>query len=164
MDRDSVLRAARAGVVSSLLVKAGQAVSAGQPLLTILPQGSALQAQLLVPSSAIGFVHKGTPVVLHYQAFPYQKFGVEHGVVVDVSRSALSPADIATMLGKQPPPEPLYLIKVKLAKQAIQAYGKQQALLPGMSVDADLLLDHRRMIQWIFEPLYGMAKRGGGRT
>jgi membrane fusion protein len=31
-----------------------------------------------------------------------------------------------------------------------------------MVLDADLLLDRRRMIQWIFEPLYGMAKRGGG--
>jgi membrane fusion protein len=58
----------------------------------------------------------------------------------------------------------LYRVLVKLRNQDIQAYGKQQALLPGMSVDADLLLDHRRMIQWIFEPLYGMARRGGGQT
>lgn len=164
VDRGSVLRATRAGVVSSLLVKAGQTVSAGQTLLTILPQGSSLQAQLLVPSSAIGFVHKGTPVVLHYQAFPYQKFGAQHGTVVEVSRSALSPLDVTTLLGQQAPPEPLYRVLVKLRNQDIQAYGKQQALLPGMSVDADLLLDYRRMIQWIFEPLYGMARRGGGQT
>jgi len=161
VDRNSVLRATRTGVVSSLLVKPGQSVNAGQTLLTILPQGSSLQAQLLVPSSAIGFVHKGTPVVLHYQAFPYQKFGVQHGTVIEVSRSALSPLDVTVFLGQQAPPEPLYRVLVKLAKQDIQVYGKRQALLPGMSVDADLLLDHRRMIQWIFEPLYGIAKRGG---
>lgn len=135
VDRGSVLRAARAGVVSSLLVKTGQAVNAGQTLLTILPQGSNLQAQLLVPSSAIGFVHKGTPVVLHYQAFPYQKFGVQHGTVIEVSRSALSPLDVTTLLGQQVPPEPLYRVLVRLAKQNIDAYGKQQALLPGMSVE-----------------------------
>lgn len=160
--RDSVLRATRAGVVSSLLVNAGQTVSAGQPLLAILPRGSRLQAQLLVPSSAIGFVHKGTKVAMHYQAFPYQKFGVQHGTVVYVSRSALSPEDVATLLGRQAPPQPLYRVKVKLARQAIHVYGKSQALLPGMTVDANLLLDRRRMIQWIFEPLYGMAKHTGG--
>lgn len=158
VDRDSVVHAARAGTISSLLVKTGQAVSAGQPLLTILPQNAQLQAQLLVPSSAIGFVHKGTPVVLHYQAFPYQKFGVQHGVVAEVSRSALSSIDIQTLLGQQAPPTPLYRVLVSLQKQDIRAYGKRQVLLPGMSVDADLLLDHRRMIQWIFEPLYGMSK------
>ncbi|MGH8124456.1 MAG: HlyD family secretion protein [Rhodanobacteraceae bacterium] len=159
--RDTVLRATSNGTITSLLVKPGQTLQAGQPVVSILPQGSPLEAQLLVPSSAIGFVHKGTPVVLHYQAFPYQKFGVQHGTVLDVSRSALTPAELTSLLGQAPPPTPLYRVEVKLTEQSIQAYGKQQALLPGMALSADLLLDHRRMIQWIFEPLYGMAKRGG---
>lgn len=162
LERDSVSRAPYAGVVSSLLIKAGQDVNASQPLLTILPQGSRLQVQLLVPSSAIGFVHVGTSVVLHYQAFPYQKFGVQHGTVTQVSRNALTPSEITILLGQQSPPEPLYRVQVNLAKQTIDAYDKQQALLPGMTVNADLLLDHRRLIQWIFEPLYGMAQRRGG--
>jgi membrane fusion protein len=68
----TVLRAPRAGIISTLLVKSGQNVASGQPLLSILPLGSELEAQLLVPSNAIGFVHDGTPVVLRYQAYPYQ--------------------------------------------------------------------------------------------
>lgn len=162
--RDMVLRAPENGVVSAILIKPGQAVQPGQSLLTILPQGSVLQAQLLVPSSAIGFVHRGTRVVLHYQAFPYQKFGVQYGTVVDVSRNALTPAQITALLGQQPPPQSLYRVQVKLAKQSIEAYGKLHALRPGMALDADLLLDRRRMIEWIFEPLYGMARRGGGKA
>lgn len=160
--RDTVSRAPVAGTVSAVLIKPGQAVSPGQSLLAIMPEGSVLQAQLLVPSSAIGFVHAGTPVVLHYQAFPYQKFGVQHGTVVAVSRSALTPDQITTLLGQQPPSQPMYRVEVKLLSQSIKAYGKQRALLPGMTLEADLLLDRRRMIEWIFEPLYGMGKRGGG--
>lgn len=160
--RDAVLRAPRAGIVSSLLIKPGQTVAAGQPMLSILPRGSELEAELLVSSSAIGFVRKGTPVVLHYQAFPYQKFGVQHGAVMQVSRSALSPQEVATLLGRPATPEPLYRVEVKLAAQSVEANGEQHALLPGMALDADMLLDRRRMIEWIFEPLYGMAKRGGG--
>lgn len=161
---ETVLRATRAGTVTSVLVEPGQAITADQPLLSILPKGSPLEAQLLVPSSAIGFVHDGTPVALHYQAFPYQKFGVQHGTVSDVSRNALTPTQITSLLGQQPPPEPLYRVEVTLANQSIDAYGKRQVLLPGMVLDADLLLDSRRMIQWIFEPVYGMAKRDGGRS
>lgn len=162
LTRDSVVRAIAKGTIANLLVKPGQTVETGQPLLSLLPAGSPLEAQLLVPSSAIGFVHQGTPVILHYQAFPYQKFGVQRGMVVAVSRSALTPAEITSLLGQQPPPVPLYRVEVRLTKQSIDAYGKQQTLLPGMAVDADLLLDRRRMIEWIFEPLYGVAKRGGG--
>lgn len=161
-DRAIVLRAPENGVVSSVLIKPGQAATPGQSLLAVMPRGSQLQAQLLVPSSAIGFVHVGTPVVLHYQAFPYEKFGVQRGRVVSMSRSALTPSEITTLLGQQPPPVPLYRVQVRLAAQTVDAYGKPASLKPGMSLDADLLLDRRRMIEWIFEPLYGMGRRMEG--
>lgn len=162
--RATIYRATRAGTVANVLVNPGQAIAAGQPLLSILPKGSPLEAQLLVPSGAIGFVHPGTPVVLHYEAFPYQKFGVQRGTVADVSRSALTPAEITGLLGQQPPPVSLYRVEVKLAAQTIDVYGKPQALLPGMALDADLMLDHRRIIEWMFEPLYGVkrSREGGG--
>ena len=161
-DRAVVLRAPEDGVVSSVLIKPGQAVTAGQSLLAVMPQRSQLQAQLLVPSSAIGFVHVGTPVALHYQAFPSEKFGVQHGNVVSISRSALTPSEITTLLGQQAPTEALYRVQVRLATQSVEAYGKPELLKPGMSFDADLLLDRRRMIEWIFEPLYGMGHRMAG--
>lgn len=158
-ERAIVLSAPANGTVTSLLVKQGQTVAPGQPLLTMIPAGSPLQARLLVPSSAIGFVHAGTHVALHYQAFPYQKFGVQHGIVQNVSRSALTPSEITQLLGQQPPPQALYRVQVTLPSQFVRAYGKRGYLKPGMVLDADLLLDERRVIEWIFEPLYGMDKR-----
>ena len=156
--RAVVLRAPRDGVVSTVLLKQGQMVSAGQPLLSLLPAGSVLQAQLLVPSRAIGFVAPGSRVVLRYQAFPYQKFGQQYGHVTDISRSALSPADIVALVGQQPQqPDPLYRVQVVLDSQKILAYGKQEPMKPGMALDADILMDRRRLIEWVFEPLYGMA-------
>jgi membrane fusion protein len=160
--RAVVLRAPEDGVVSSVLITPGQAVTTGQSLLAMMPKDSQLQAQLLVPSSAIGFVHVGTPVVLHYRAFPYEKFGVQHGAVASVSRSALTPGEVTILLGQQSPQEPLYRVQVHLVAQTIEAYGKPESLMPGMSLDADLLLDRRRMIEWIFEPLYGMGRRLAG--
>jgi len=159
--RASELRAPASGVVSSLLVKPGASVSLGQPLLAIVPDGSRLQAQLLVPSQAVGFVHPGVDVTLHYQAFPYQKFGLQHGVVRSVSRSALMPGEVTLLLGGGTPPstDSLYLARVDLANQNVQAYGQQQPLRPGMALEADMLLDRRRIVEWIFEPLYGMGHR-----
>ncbi|WHZ20057.1 MAG: HlyD family secretion protein [Rhodanobacteraceae bacterium] len=154
----TVLRAPRAGIVSTLLVKTGQNVVAGQPVLSILPQGSKLEAQLLVPSSAIGFVAPGNRVVLRYQAYPYQKFGQQYGKVVQVSRSALSNAEVASLLG-QNVAVPLYRVLVALDRQHIDAYGKAEALKPGMALNADILLDRRSLWQWVFEPLYGLRQQ-----
>jgi len=156
LQRAVVLRAPRDGVVSAVLPKAGQMVSAGQSLLSILPAGSTLQAQLLVPSRAIGFVDPGSRVVLRYEAFPYQKFGQQYGKVTDVSRSALSSSEIAALIGQQSQ-QPLYRVQVQLDKQFVLAYGHDEPVKPGMALQADILMDRRSLLEWVFEPLYGMA-------
>lgn len=163
--RTQMLYAPRNGTVSSVLVTAGQSVTASEPLLNVLPAGSALQAQLLVPSRSIGFIDPGSRVVLRYQAYPYQKFGQHYGRVAAISRSALSPTDVAALTGQRTD-QPLYRVLVKLDHQAIRAYGKAQTLKPGMAVNADILMDRRRLIEWVFEPLYGMGRSlfGGGPT
>ena len=99
--REWVLQAPRAGIVATVLIKPGQAVTAGEPMLTVVPAGSPLEAQLLVPSSAVGFVRAGQRVVLRYQAFPYQQFGLHFGEVAQVSRSALSPQEVAMLVGER---------------------------------------------------------------
>jgi membrane fusion protein len=163
MQRAVVLRAPRDGVVSTVLLKEGQMVGAGQPLLSILPAGSVLQAQLLVPSRAIGFIEPGSRVVLRYQAFPYQKFGQQYGEVTEISRSALSPPDVAALMGQQSQqPQPLYRIRVKLDSQHVLVYGKPESVKPGMALEADILMERRRLIEWVFEPLYGMAHHLAG--
>ncbi len=153
-----VLKATRPGIVSTLLIKPGQAIVRGQPLLVLLPAGSVLEARLLVPSSAIGFVRKGQRVVLRYQAFPYQKFGLHFGEVRQISRSALSPQEIALLTGEQST-VPLYRVLVSLNRQCVEAYGQPAKLRPGMQLRAAILLDRRRLIEWLLEPLSGFAHR-----
>ena len=166
MQRAVVLRAPRDGVVSSVLLKPGQMVMAGQSLLSLLPAGSLLQAQLLVPSRAVGFIEAGSAVVLRYQAFPYQKFGQHYGHVAAVSRSALTPVEVSALTGASPTQnqEPLYRVEVTLDSQQVQAYGKDESLRPGMALDADVLMERRRLIEWVFEPLFGLSRHLGGAT
>lgn len=158
----TVLRAPRAGIVSTLLVNAGQNVAAGQPILSILPKGSKLEAQLLVPSSAIGLVTRGSKVVLRYQAFPYERFGQQYGKVVQVSRSALSPAEAASLLGHSPGQNvatPLYRVLVALNRQSISAYGHSHRLTAGMALSADILLGRSSLLAWAFDPLRGLHQQ-----
>lgn len=142
------------GIISAQTVKFGQAVQAGQPLVTILPAGGRLEAELLVPSRAIGFIEPGDTVLLRYQAYPYQKFGHHLGRVAQISRSALSPTELGALRASAQPQDPIYRVTVALANQAVTAYGRAEPLKPGMLLDADILGEQRRLIEWIFEPLY----------
>ncbi len=161
--RATVLRAPSDGIVSTVLPKPGQMVSAGQSLLSILPAGSTLQAQLLVPSRAIGFIDPGSRVVLRYEAFPYQKFGQQYGRVTDISRSALTASEIAALIGQQSQ-QSLYRVQVRLDKQFVLAYGHDEPVKPGMALQADILMDRRSLLEWLFEPLYGMGRHLWGGT
>ena len=153
---EASVKAPVSGLVTTRLVDAGQSVQAGQTLFALLPDGAQLEAHLLVPSRAVGFIREGATVQLRYQAFPYQKFGHQQGVVRRVSRSALGPAEQAVLLGEAQTREPLYRVVVSLQRQTVTAYGKPQPLLPGMALEADILLERRRLIEWVFEPLYSL--------
>jgi len=50
-------------------------------------------------------------------------------------------------------------VRIVLDAQRVIAYGAAQALKPGMALEADLLLERRRLLEWVFEPLYGFARR-----
>ena len=141
-----------------MLVEPGQMVTPGAPLATLIPPDAALEAHLFAPSRSIGFLRVGQDVLLRYLAYPHQKFGSHAGRVIAIARSPLS----APELGFTPPDgtrEPLYRIKVELAAQSVPAYGRDEPLQPGMQVEADLLLDRRRLIEWVFEPLLSLAGR-----
>ena len=155
---EAVVTAPAAGIVAALLVEPGQVVAGGASLLTLLPEGSPLQAHLFAPSRAVGFIRAGQEVRLRYPAFPFQKFGSHRARVVSVSRSAIAPAE----LGFTPADgsrEPHYRVKVALDSQTVAAYGRAEPLQAGMQVEADVLLDRRRLIEWVFEPLLSLAGR-----
>lgn len=154
-----LLKAPVAGLLASLLVEPGQAVRAGQPLLSLLPAGSRLRAQLFVPSRAIGFIRTGDKVLLRYQAYPYQKFGHQQGVVAGISRNALGAAESGSLPGNTQPSEPYYRVVVAIDRQSIRAYGQEEPLRPGMLVDADILGEHRKLYEWALEPLYSLTGR-----
>ena len=163
VQRSAVLRATADGTVSTVLVHAGQAIEPGQSMLTILPDRSVLVAELWVPPQSIGFVEKGEPVILRYQAYPYQKFGQHKGQIHEVSRSAVSPAEISRLLG-QNVTEPRFRVRVTLDSQKVLAYSRNELLKPGMTLEADILLDRRRLIEWILEPITGFSARLQGQA
>jgi membrane fusion protein len=154
----AVVAAPRGGRVGTVLVEPGQAVLPGTTLATILPAHATLEAVLYAPSRSMGFVKVGQEVLLRYLAYPHQKFGSHRAVVRAISANPVSAAELG-IVPADGGREPLYRIRAALDAQSIDAYGRREALQSGMQVEADVMLDRRRLIEWVFEPLLSLAGR-----
>ncbi|WP_454442978.1 HlyD family secretion protein [Vibrio bathopelagicus] len=152
---DSQVRSPIKGIVASILAEEGHSVVNDQPLLILVPESEKAFVELYAPSRSIGFMKVGQKVRLRFDAFPYEKFGVQTGMITSVSKSSVAPEMIANRrLIKNNEVEGLYEIKVELSKPTITVYGREESLVSGMTVVGDIELDTRKIYEWILEPLY----------
>lgn len=153
--REIQVTAPEAGRVAAVLVMAGQGVSPGQTMLHLLPSDSALQASLYVTSASIGLIRAGQRVKLRYPAFPFERYGHQEGQVSAVATSAIRAEELPYPIAST---EPVYRVQVKLDAQTVGPEGRRHELQAGMKAEADVLLDRRRLIDWMFEPLRALAE------
>jgi membrane fusion protein len=145
------------GRIAALPVSPGQTLNAGSTVAVIIPEGGRLEAELFAPSRAIGFVRAGQEVHISLQAFPYQRFGTIAGHIRIVSTTVIAPSEVSVPgLNVQ---EPTFRIRVSLAHAVVRAYGESYPLQPGMQVSAEVVFDRRTLVQWLFDPIYAVARR-----
>jgi len=151
-----MVRAPIAGRVTSLQGAPGTRVDTAKPVMALLPPSASLRAELFVPSRAIGFVRPGQRVRLMYDAFPFQRFGTYGGKVEGVSETVLAPDEV---IGPVHPRDPSYRVLVRLDRPTVTAFGHEVALQPDMTVQADIVLEPRTLLEWVIEPLYSLRGR-----
>jgi len=138
------------GTVTLSQVGMGKRVTPQEVAMTIISDGGDLEIRLLIPTRAIAFVEPGQLVKIMYDAFPYQQFGLQRGILATVSRSSLAAAEVDGPLAIN---EPTFLGVVHPDKTFVTAYGKNYAVQPGMTVRADVILKERTLALWLIEPL-----------
>lgn len=156
VQREIVVPAPVSGRITSLVAFPGQSVTPNQAMLAILPEDGRMQAVLLVPSHAAGFIRTGQEVRLRYDAYPHQRFGVHGGVVKSVSRTMLNAEDQTGPVRLQ---FPVYRVIVDLDSQIVTAYGESIPLQPDLTLQADVIRERMRIIEWIFGPLRGAVNQ-----
>ena len=122
----------------------------------VTPAGGRLVAELYVPSRAAGFIRPQQDVLLMYEAFPHQRFGVGKATVETVSRTVLAPSEVAIPgVALQ---EPVFRVRAGLERQTIDAYGETIRLRPGMLLRAEVVIDRRSLLEWLFDPIYAVRR------
>jgi membrane fusion protein len=155
--RSVVIKAPQSGIVSSVQVEPSSAVPQNVPVVMIVPENSVLVAHLYAPSRSIGLIQTGSRAFMRYEAFPYQRYGVQTGRVRSVSTSALSPAELppqlTTFAGGALAVEPVYRVTIELDRQDIPSTRGAIHLQSGLRLEADVSLESRKVWRWVIAPI-----------
>ncbi|MBP2294985.1 HlyD family efflux transporter periplasmic adaptor subunit [Azospirillum rugosum] len=151
--RAYVVHAPVGGRVATLQALVGRTADSQRMLMSILPVDSVFQAELFVPTKAVGFVRLGQEVRILYDAYPFQRFGTHRGRIIQVAHTILTSADLSAPVALG---DPAYKVTVALEQQEIAAFGQRLPLQADMLLHADILLDRRPLLVWLLNPLLGM--------
>jgi HlyD family secretion protein len=133
------------GIVLDVAARAaGSVLHEAEPLITILPAGAAMIADVSVPSAQIGQLAPGQNVVLKVDAFPYQQHGLVHGVVRSVAEESV--------------PDPQsgaanHRVQITLVQQGKGAMADGETLFPGMTVTAEVNVGARNVLAYFLYPI-----------
>lgn len=152
------LRAPQAGIVKDLATHtAGTVAAPGTILMTLVPQGEPLVAEVWVNNDDVGFVRSGQPVKVKLSTFQFQKYGMVDGSVRQISADASENQSAGTAsveIGRNRTAMPLtYKTIVDMGSQELVSQGVRYALTPGMQVAAEIHLGTRTVLEYLLSPV-----------
>lgn len=150
------IQALETGIVASLAVEEGSAVSTGLTLLTILPNNQDLKATLFVPSSVIGKIHTEQELLLEFDAFPASEFGYTTAKVTAISGASLDPRE--TLLPVVGLNEPIFRVIAVLDKHYVEGV-ETYPLVNGIQFSADFVIENLSLLEFIFRPVLRLRGR-----
>jgi membrane fusion protein len=155
-EKGYVITAPITGRITALQTAKGRTANPAVPMMVIVPDGSALRAELFAPTRAIGFVKAGQETRILFDAFPYQRFGSFGGKVVSVSRTIIDPRETEVPIKLE---EAVYKVTVNLERQTVEGFGETVSLQPGMTLNANIVLERQSFLDWLLQPLNAVLKR-----
>lgn len=154
------LRAPHDGIVKDLATHTvGTVISPGTILMTLVPNGEILRAEVWVGNQDVGFIHTGEPVKIKFAAYQFQKYGMVEGEVAHLSADASDNQQQNNDKGSNLPFS--YRALVDLKAQHLIADGVRHNLTPGMQVTAEIHLGTRTILEYLLSPVMGAFQEAG---
>lgn len=137
------------GTVQHLAVHTvGGVVTPAQTLMSIVPDGRQLLVKAIVNNQDIGFVRVGQPAQVKVEAFPFERYGVLHGTVLQVANDAVQDDKLGLV----------FTAHVGLHTERMYIDNCWIQLVPGMAVTVEIKTGRRRLISYVLSPLIQGAR------
>lgn len=125
----------------------GSVAKGGEPMFTLVPLGSELEAEVQIDSLDVGYVKLGDVAHLKFDAFPFQR----HGDIVAKVRTISEDAFRRETQGQGL--DAYYLSRIELGNTSLKRMPEKARLLPGMTLSAEIVVGKRAVITYLLWPL-----------
>jgi len=132
-------------------ISIGSAVREAESLMTLVPLDGKVEAEVQLAAEYVGKVQNGNLSRIKLTAFPFQKYGTIDGTVRYISGDTFSRSEEE---GAAQGNMSYYMTRISLDKVASgNQYGDDIFIIPGMEVEAEIVVGKRRVLEYIVHPL-----------
>jgi HlyD family secretion protein len=140
-DKKFVLRSPISGLVNfNYYLEAGQVITNDRAVLYINPKRGTAFGEVYVSQNSFGKIKLGQIVIIKFDAYPNDEFGIVEGKVDFISEI--------------PDDNNHFLVKVLLPKGLITNYNKRLFYRVGMQASAEIITDNARLLERMMKPFY----------
>lgn len=145
----TVLKAPADAVVLEVAHRSvGSVMKEAEPLYTLVPLDSPIEAEVRIDGHDIGQVPTGAAVRLKLDAWPFQRHGTLSGRLRTVSDNSFSPETT-----KDPQQHPYFEARVAVTSARLRDVPADFRLIPGMAVSAEIKAGERSVLSYLLYPL-----------
>ncbi|WP_082914781.1 HlyD family type I secretion periplasmic adaptor subunit [Paramagnetospirillum marisnigri] len=132
------------GIVQELSVASpGAVIPQGGMVTKIVPVDDVLLVENQIQPRDVGHVQPGQPVRIKVSSYDFARFGAVEGVLTQISPSTFLDDDKL----------PYYKGVVTLAKAYVGDDPERNRILPGMTVQADVVTGEKTILQYLLKPI-----------
>ncbi|MBF0195752.1 MAG: HlyD family type I secretion periplasmic adaptor subunit [Magnetococcales bacterium] len=127
----------------------GGVITSGSTILEIVPLNRSLEGEIQISSKDIGHVRVGQVVVLKFTTYDFARYGGLEGTLRDISAT--------TVLDESG--EPYYKGLVSLNKDYLGDNPNSQKVLPGLTLQADIITGQKTVLEYLLKPIFASARQ-----
>ena len=130
--------------IGSVIDSSNTATAVAKPLFTLTPLKGPVEADIDVDSKDIGFIQVGDPVQIKLDAYPFIRHGTASGIITTISEGSFTMED-------QQIRAPFFKVRARIEKAALYDVPSNFRLIPGMTVQGDVLVGNRTILSYLIE-------------
>ena len=140
----TVVRAPINGIVQKLFVHTvGGVIRPGADLVEIVPTEKSLLIEVKIKPSDIAFIYVGQLAKVKFSAYDFAIFGSLDGEVESISADSFKDEKEMTY----------FKVRIKTAKSYLKRNNKKLKIMPGMTVDVDIITGKKTVLDYILKPI-----------
>ena len=124
-------------------------VAPGDLIAEIIPEGSAVEAEIEISADRIGHIEPGMEARLKVLSYDFTRFGEIVGRV-----ASISPSSFENEVG-----DTVFRVVVALPDEGENSTLSGRPIRPGMTVTADILTDSKKVLTYLLKPLRVLSDR-----